>query len=205
MSKPILVQAVIGVIIGLIVVLNTAMTDHVLHDFYVKPTIGHCFPTNQDTYCTNMRALHGVDKFAQLELGEIYWNELARQAVTIGIILFIFRISISLIMHQYSGMRKIRLIDLYIAFLWGITASIIFVGGFLDLAYYDIQDEPIPSQLPWLNSQGLFQYSQDIFGEKNVVDVQDLYATMLISFGLIAFLWFIASAWWISQPIKTVI
>lgn len=204
-SSPVLVQAIAGILIGIIVVTNTAITDHVLHDFYVKPTIGTCFPSNQEDYCMMMRELHGVHSMAQLELGDIYWQELNRQAIFIGVILFIFRFSITLMYEVYNGTRKIRLIDVYIAFLWGITASLIFIGGFLDLAYYLVQDEPIPETLPWLNDVGIFQYTQGIFGDPDVVDIQDLYISILITFKGIILLWVLGAIWWSQSNIKRVL
>ena len=54
---------------------------------------------------------------AQLELGDIYWNEIARQAIMIGLILFIFRIAISVTLYINNGTRRIRAIDIYIALL----------------------------------------------------------------------------------------
>ncbi len=204
-TRPIWIQALFGVLIGLIVVVNTAQTDHVLHDFYVKPTIAQCFPSNQEDYCQTMRELHGVSSDAQLELGDIYWNEIARQAIMIGLILFIFRIAISATLYLNNQTRHIRLIDIYVAFLWGATASIIFIGGFLDLAYYYLQDQEIPGELAWLNDVGLFAYTQGIFGEKNLVEIEDLYITIIISFGLILVAWLFAMAWWTTQPIERVL
>lgn len=204
-SRPIVIQAFFGIILGIIIVVNTASTDHILHDFYVKPTIGHCYPENQDTYCTNMRELHNVPSNAQLELGDVYWKELARQALTIGLILFIIRISFSVLLRISNGARKIRPVDIFVALIWGLTASLIFLGGFLDVSYYFVQNQDVPSQLPWLNDIGLFQYTQGLFGEKDIVEIQDLYATIILSFAIIIFLWIIAMAWWVASPVKKVI
>ena len=204
-SKPVLVQFVFGIILGTIIVVNTAQTDHVLHDFYVKPTISECFPTNQNAFCTAMRDLHGVESNAQLELGDIYWNELVRQALFIGVILFIFRIGFSLMVHHMGGMRKIHPIDLYIAVLWGLTASLIFLGGTLDYAYYIIQDEPVPDQLGWLNYKGIFLYTQGLTGDPNVVDKTDLYLSIFAMFVIIGGLWFIAMLWWYVGRVKRLI
>ena len=204
-SSPVIVQSILAFVLGVAIVLNTAMTDHVLHDFYVKSTIAECHSSNQEDYCMKMRQLHGVSSTAQIELGDIYWTELNRQAISIGFIMFGVRISFSIMMHYLSGSRKIRLIDIYIALLFGLTSSILFIGGFLDIGYYWVQDEPVPDKLEWLNDVGLFAHTQVFYGQKDVVDRQDLYVTALLSFAIIGLGWLVAVYWWGSQRITRMI
>lgn len=204
-SRPVLAQSVIGIILGLVIVLNNATTDSVLHDFYVKPIIAECYPENQSQFCRDIRDLHGLGTTAHIDIGGIYWQELARQSLMIGVILFGIRMSFSLLSVWFNDARHIRLIDIYVAMLWGLTASLIFIGGFLDVGYYWVQGQPIPDQLPWLSSAGLFEYTKAWFGDPNIVDKMDLYASVVVTIGFIILLWLSASFWWTTEKIKRVI
>lgn len=178
-STPVQLEGVVAIAIGLLIVANVTLTDITFHDFYVLPAIETCHPENQDPFCQNIRERHGLPSDAQLEIGNIYWNELARQGLFIGLILFVFRMFIGF-MLQYQRIRKIRLSTVLMAIFWGLTGTAIFLFGFVDLLYFVMQGENMPDQLAWLNNAGLFTESKAWFGDPNVVEKEDLYATNIL-------------------------
>lgn len=187
-SSPILIEGVFILLIGFIIVANTTTTDIVLHDNYVLPIISHCFPENQDDFCTSIRQQMGLPNNAQLDLGNIYWQELARQAVFIGVILFLIRIAIGFFL-QIQGVRKIRFTTLLMALFWGLVGSTLFLFGFLDTLYYVFQFEVMPDTLAHLNNAGLFQETRSFTGDPNVVEAEDLILTNIL--GLVIILSFL--------------
>ena len=162
-SKPVLVEGIIILIIGFIVVGSHTQTDITFHDKYVKPIISECYPEHQSTFCQDVRAEHGVDKTAQLEIGNEYWDELARQAVMSGVILFAVRMGFSVMLAK-AGVRKIRITSVMIAILWGTVASSLFLFGFLDTFYYWFVLESPPETLDWLNNAGIFTETRSFTG-----------------------------------------
>jgi len=178
-SQPILIEGIFIFLLGFIIVANTTTTDIVLHDNYVLPIISHCFPENQDDFCTQLRIDMGVGKNAQLDLGNIYWQELARQAVFIGVILFLIRIAIGFFL-QIQGVRRVRFTTILMALFWGVVGSTLFLFGFLDTLYFVLQGEDMPSELRWLDNAGIFTETRMFTGTVDHVERDDLILTNIL-------------------------
>ena len=200
-SSGVLTEAVVVFAISFLVIGNITYTDIVFHDFYVLPAIETCYPENQSEFCTNIRDRHGIASDAQIEIGNIYWNELLRQAIMNGVILFAIRIGFAW-MAKRTANRKIRPVTILVALIWGLTASGLFLFGFLDFLYYELRAMDVPEQLPWLNNTGLFAYTQSYFGDPNTVDIQDLIATMLIGVGVFGAVWLFAMYAYVQSGLK---
>ena len=201
LSSGVLTEAVVVFAISFLVIGNITYTDIVFHDFYVLPAIETCYPENQSEFCTNIRDRHGIASDAQIEIGNIYWNELLRQAIFNGVILFAIRIGFAW-MAKRTANRKIRPVTILVALIWGLTASGLFLFGFLDFLYYELRAMDVPEQLPWLNNTGLFAYTQSYFGDPNTVDIQDLIATMLIGVGVFGAVWLFAMYAYVQSGLK---
>ena len=200
-SSGVLTEAVVVFAISFLVIGNITYTDIVFHDFYVLPAIETCYPENQSEFCTNIRDRHGIASDAQVEIGDIYWNELLRQAVMNGVILFAIRIGFAW-MAKRAGIKRIRPVTILVALIWGLTATGLFMFGFLDFLYYELRAMDVPEQLPWLNNTGLFSYTQSYFGDPNTVDIQDLFATMLIGVGVFGAVWLFAMYAYVQSGLK---
>ena len=175
-SIPIQVEGAFALIIGFIIVANTSTTDIIFHDSYVLPAIATCIPSNQDPTCMSIREGLGLPASAQMEIGNIYWQELARQAIFIGFIMFTIRIGIGYFL-MIQGIRKIRLTTVLMAVFWGLTGTGLFLFGFVDTLYYVLQGKDAPAQLSWLNNAGLFTETRSFTGDTNTVEKEDLYLT----------------------------
>ena len=175
-SMPVLFEGLFIIVIGLIIVGNTTITDIIFHDNYVLPAIETCFPENQEQFCMNIRERMGLPMDAQLEIGNIYWGELARQAIFIGIILFSVRLGIGIFL-QIQGIRKVRATTYLMALFWGIAGSVFFLFGYVDTIYYFAQGMDVPTELAWLNNAGVFQETRSFTGDPNIVEIEDLYLT----------------------------
>ncbi len=183
-SSPVYIEGAVVILISLLIVANVTLTDITFHDFYVLPAIETCFPENQDPFCQNLRERHGLPTNAQLEIGDIYWNELARQGLFIGFILFTFRIFIGF-MLQFNRIRKVRTSTVLMAIFWGLTGSAVFLFGFVDTMYYFLQGNDTPNELAWLNNAGIFTESKAWFGDPNIVEREDLFATNIVGLVII--------------------
>jgi len=175
-SVPVLVEGVFIIVIGLVLVANTTTTDIIFHDNYVLPAIETCFPENQEEFCQNIRQRMGLPFNAQLEIGDIYFAEIARQAVFIGIILFLIRLAIGYFL-QIQGVRKVRVTTFLMAIFWGLVGSTLFIFGFVDTLYYVFQDKDLPNELPHLNQSGIFVETRSFTGDPNIVEIEDLLLT----------------------------
>jgi len=175
-SKPIIVEGLFIIIIGLVIVANTTISDIKFHDNYVLPAIESCFPENRESFCVNIRTDMGIPEDAQLEIGNAYWNELARQAIFIGVILFLIRIGIGFFL-QIQGIRKVRATTYLMALFWGLAGVVFFSFGFVDYFYFVFQGQDMPNELAWLNNAGLFQETRSFTGDPNIVEKEDLYLT----------------------------
>jgi len=175
-SVPVLVEGVFIIIIGFVIVANTTTTDIIFHDFYVLPAIETCFPENQEEFCQNIRQRMGLPSNAQLEIGNIYFNEIARQAIFIGVILFLIRLAIGYFL-QIQGVRRVRVTTFLMAIFWGLVGSSLFIFGFVDTLYYVFQDKDAPNELPHLNNAGIFQETRSFTGDPNIVEIEDLLLT----------------------------
>lgn len=200
-SSGIVTEAVVVFVISFIVIGNITTTDIVFHDFYVLPAIETCYPKNQSDFCKNIRETHGLDDSSQIEIGNIYWGELLRQAVMNGVILFAVRVGFAY-MLQRMKIQKIRPVTVFVAFIWGLTATGLFLFGFLDFMYYWLRGMDIPDTLTWLNNVGVFQTTQEFSGDPNTVDAEDLYITMLIGIGVFAVAWLLAMYVYVESGLK---
>jgi len=183
-SVPVLVEGVFIIIIGFVIVANTTTTDIIFHDNYVLPAIETCFPENQEQFCQNIRQRMGLPSNAQLEIGDIYFVEIARQAIFIGVILFLIRLAIGFFL-QIQGVRKVRLTTFLMAIFWGLVGSTLFIFGFVDTLYYVFQDKDLPNELPHLNNAGIFQETKSFTGDPNIVEIEDLLLTNALGLVLI--------------------
>lgn len=183
-SVPVLVEGVFIIIIGFVIVANTTTTDIIFHDNYVLPAIETCFPENQEEFCQNIRQRMGLPSNAQLEIGDIYFVEIARQAIFIGVILFLIRLAIGFFL-QIQGVRKVRLTTFLMAIFWGLVGSTLFIFGFVDTLYYVFQDKDLPNELPHLNNAGIFQETKSFTGDPNIVEIEDLLLTNALGLVLI--------------------
>ena len=175
-SYPVLIEAGFIIIIGLVIVANTTISDIQFHDNYVLPAIETCFPSNQEEFCTNIRTRMGIPMDAQLEIGNAYWNELARQAIFIGVILFLIRLGIGFFL-QVQGIRKVRLTTILMASFWGLAGTTFFLFGFVDTLYFVAQGQDAPEELAWLNNAGIFTETKTFTGDPNIVEKEDLFLT----------------------------
>jgi len=121
----------------------------------------------------------GVGKKAQLDLGNIYWTELARQALFIGVILFLIRIAIGFFL-QIQGVRRVRFTTILMALFWGLVGSTLFLFGFLDTLYFVLQGEDMPDELRWLDKSGVFVESRSWTGSVDHVERDDLILTNVL-------------------------
>ena len=175
-SYPVLLEGSFIIIIGLIIVANTTISDIIFHDNYVLPAIERCFPENREDFCTDIRTRMGIPEDAQLEIGNAYWNELARQAIFIGVILFLIRLGIGFFL-QVQGIRKVRATTILMALFWGVAGTTFFLFGFVDTFYYVAQGQDAPNELAWLNNAGVFVETKSYTGDPNIVEKEDLFLT----------------------------
>jgi len=182
-STPVQVEIVFALLIGFLIVANTTITDIHFFDDYVLPDLAECFPTNQSEHCQDVRERHGLAIDAQNEIGNKYWNELVRQGLTIGVILFVIRLGFGWLLDR-QGIRKIQASTVLMALFYGAVGSGIFFFAYVDTFYYLFQDEPIPPFLDHLNNVGIFTETRSFTGDPNRVEFEDLLLTNAL--GLIA-------------------
>jgi hypothetical protein len=189
-SKPVFVEGLIAILLGLVFVSSITATDIAFHDDYVKIIISWCHPDNQDAFCTDFREKHGLDEDAHLEIGNKYWNRLLGQSLEIFAGLFLTRLAFGYLL-QIGVHKKIRITTFLIAIIWGASASTLFMFGVLDTLYFVFQGIPIPDTLDWLNGAGVFTESKEWFGDPTVVDKNDLFATNIVGVSLLVALVFL--------------
>ena len=189
-AKPVTLQFImVGILVAgySIIIIDSDIT---FFDSYVLPQIAECYPENQSDFCLDLRDQHDCGITDQMCIGDVYWNQVNKQAYGLGAILFFARLIPSLIGHFSQG-RKITAVTFFEAFVWGAMAVIIFWGGVIDYGYYVLRGLDIPEQLPWLNSVGAFEFlnTKALTGDILVVEKMDLILTMLLSIGMILLLY----------------
>lgn len=184
-TKPVFYEGLIVYFLGLIVIFNITATDISFHGNYVGFLIAKCYPSNHDKLCDDFRDYLHVPRDAQMELGNPYWNELARQALFIGITMFLLRLGISFLL-SISHMQKMRLSSWLMAVLYGAVGYGLFVFGILDTLYCLIVYHSLPTDLAWLNHAGVFEFSKAWHGDVNVVDSVDLILTNIVGIVMIS-------------------
>lgn len=175
-SQPVLFEGVIVILLGLFIIYNLTVTDISFHGNYVGFLIEKCHPKNHEKLCDEFREHLKVSNDAQMELGDPYWQDLARQSFFIGLTMFFIRVSFIWILHK-SHVQKIRPSSVLMAFLYGVVGYGLFVGGLLDTLYFVLQGQLIPTNLDWLDHAGLFEYTKGWDGDPSHVSSTDLYLT----------------------------
>ncbi len=188
-SKPVLVEGTLALFLGLLIVSGFTVLDIRFHDFYVLPAVEQCFPENQEPFCTNIRAKHNLPSSAQIEIGDVYFNMISFVALFIGVILFTFRMILGYVMQEFH-IQRIFASTIMMAILYGLVGSGLFVFGILDTLYFVFQGQEVPDELPWLGGN-VFDYTKTFFGNPEIVESEDLYATNLLGIVLITTFWFI--------------
>jgi len=185
-TRPVTLQFImVGILVGgySIIIIDS---DIVFFDSYVLPEIAECYADNQNDFCTELREDHGCGMTEQACIGNVYWEQVNKQAIGLGAILFFARLIPSLIGHFSQG-RKITAVTFFEAIWWGAMAIIVFLGGVIDYGYYVMRGMEVPTDLPWLNSVGWFDFTKTFTGDATVVNNTDLFLTMIISvLGLVA-------------------
>ena len=189
-SRPVFVEGVIAILLGMVFVSSITATDIAFHDDYVKLIISWCYPENHDDFCTDFREKHGLEDDAHLEIGNKYWNRLLGQALELFAVLFLTRLAFGYLL-QIGVHKKIRVTTFLIAIIWGASASTLFMFGVLDTLYFVFQGIPIPDTLDWLNGAGVFTESKVWFGDPEIVDKSDLFATNIVGVSLLVALVFL--------------
>src|SRR3990167_4276705 len=189
-SKVVFIEGLIAILLGMVFVSSITATDIAFHDDYVLVILSWCHPENQDKFCTMFREKHGLDMTDQSGIGAKYWNRLLGQSLEIFISLFLVRMAFGF-MLQIGVHKKIRITTFLIAIVWGASASTLFMFGVLDTLYFVFQGLDIPDTLHWLNGAGVFTETKAWFGDPTMVDRQDLYATNIIGFAILASLVFL--------------
>jgi hypothetical protein len=194
-SKPVFIEGFLAILLGFAMVASITATDISFHDDYVLNILSWCNPENQDAFCTDFREKHELGITEQLGIGDKYWERLASQAIEVFAIMFLARM-IFAYMLQISARKKIRITSILIALVWGASATTLFMFGVLDTMYYLFQEDrdfTVPTELNWLNEVGVFQETKAWFGDPNVVDSADLFATNLVGIGILVSLVFLTA------------
>lgn len=189
-SRTVLVEITAILFLGLFIVGFLTVLDIRMHDYYVKPIISECNPENQSEFCVNLRIKHDVAMNAQISLGKIYWEQLARNALFVGVTLSFVRLLFAVLLRYYIH-KKIRPETILMIFMYGLIGSGLFLFGFLDTLYYWFQGENVPATLDWLNNAGIFNESKKWSGTPDNVELQDLYMTNVVGAVVIGFFAFI--------------
>lgn len=200
-TSPLLTEAIIVLILGGAVTALLTHTDIVIHDEYILKIIESCHPQNTEQFCQSIREHHGVPYNAQIELGKKYWDLLLTQAISLGIMMFGFRIAIM----KFLLKRRITGFRLFVAVLWGATVFSFFYFGWLDYSYYTMRDMEVPDQLPWLDEAGVFTHTKSISGDPTITDKDDLLISMGIGIGVITFLWIIALKMYYNSGLRSMV
>ena len=114
------------------------------------------------------------------------------QSIMLGLILWValglaaFRV----VMGLLAG-AKLTPILFFTGGLYFISTLIFHNTGFTDYFYYTLRKIPIPSDLDWLNSMGLYQWVRFATGNENT-NPSDLYIGMGIGIALLLGMWFMA-------------
>lgn len=163
-------------------------SDITFFDFYVLPDIAECYPENQTEHCLQTRELLGCGMTEQECIGNKYWEQVNKQAIGLGAVLFFARLIPSLHGYFTQG-RRLTWVSFFEPIWWGSLAVLVFLGGVIDYGYYTMRGMDLPDALPWLNSVGLFEYTKQLTGDIAVVESLDLVLTMALSIFLIGLIY----------------
>jgi hypothetical protein len=183
-SRAVQAELVLALVFAGLIIGGLTFTDIRIHDFYVREIIAECYPQNQTPFCAGIRELHELPKDAHMELGNIYWQILLFHAIWVSVLMGFIRFSFLILSkRKFTGTR------IFMIFLWGITASAFFFGGFLDIFYYTSRNMEIPDTLEWLDNSGLFVLSKQLGDDPLHVERNDLFITAGLTFGFLFALW----------------
>ena len=181
------------------------MTDHDINFFdgYVLDDIRECYKTNLSDHCEQRRIDLGCrpNEDQQLCLGNKYWEQLNKQAIFLAILLSFLRFTSSMVRHMTVG-RKFTAVTVFEIMWYGIMALIVFLSGVIDLFYYLLRGLKLPLELPWLNKVGLFNWTKELTGAKDMVDSTDLILTFVMGIGMLIGLFVIAMVVYRSSGLK---
>lgn len=181
---------IITISIGIVLILG--YSDIIHHDFYVKPAISHCFSSNQDEFCSNLRALHNLPSDAQIEIGDKYWEVQKIQLLSFLILLFFIKIAIVFGKPGRNERIKFSGIILFTAMVWALSGATLFYFGGIDFFYYELRPElEMPDELPWLNEMGVFSYLKIFGDDPNTVEKSEVYIGFLLGVAIVIGVWLI--------------
>lgn len=171
------------------------MTDHDINFFdgYVLDDIKECYVTNHSKHCEDRRIELGClpGENQQLCLGNKYWQQLNKQAVFLAILLSVLRFIPSMVGYM-THTRRFTAVTVFEILWYGIMALIVFLAGVIDLFYYLLRKMALPLEMPWLNKVGLFNWTKELTGAKDMVNNTDLILTFIIGIGMLFGLFVIA-------------
>lgn len=182
-------EAQIALFIGVVLVANMVQTDQSFHGDYLGLIIEWCNPQQQDGFCDFVRTEHNQDFDSQLEIGDKYWDELTRQATFLIFIGIVIRMGIGFLIRK---IRKISVTTIIMALIWGLIPFTLYSFSLIDTLYYWMAFEQVPQTLDWLDGSMVLQHTKHWFGT-NSVEIQDLYATNVVGFGVLFFIIFLGS------------
>lgn len=181
---------IITIAIGIIAVLG--YSDIIHHDFYVKPSISHCFAEQQDEFCTNLRALHNLPSDAQIEIGNKYWDVQKIQLLSFLILLFFIKIGIVFGKPGKNERIKFSGIILFTAMVWALSVALLFYFAGIDWMYYELRPElDMPNELPWLNQMGALSVLKGIGGDPEMVEKNEVHFAFFLGIGIVIGIWLI--------------
>jgi len=149
------------VVIGA-VALGIGYIDGVLFDTYVKPD------------------MQGVEDYKAV--GKPYQSIMGGLVLWIALGLAGMRVVLGIL----AGAKVVPIL-FFTGGLWFLSTMIFHSFGFTDYFYYTLRKIPIPAELDWLNSVGIFKY----ISNGNVTS-NDLYVSMGIGIALLLGMWFVA-------------
>lgn len=175
-TRPVFFEGLIVILLGIIIIWNLTATDINFHGNYVGFIIKYCHEQNVEKMCVEFREHLKIAPNTQMELGNAYWQDLARQGITIGFTMGAIRFAFSWLLH-IAHVQKIRPSSYMMAFLYAFIGYGLFLFGVLDTLYYVFQAQALPTDLEWLNHAGVFEWSKTWTGTKDNVEVADLLLT----------------------------
>ena len=163
-------------------------SDITFFDTYVLEDISYCSPDRyEQEHCESLRESTGcMDSMDQNCIGNVYWQQVNKQAFGLAAILFIARMIPSVVNDVVANRKKFRLNKIAVldASWWSSLAIIIFYFGIIDFGYYVFRGFSIPQELPWLNFVGVFVHTKQLGLDPLMVEGSDLLIT--VGLGILA-------------------
>lgn len=196
-TTPLVAELVGLFFISILVTGLIVYSDIKIFDEHIGVEIETCFPTNQETFCQNIRERLGLPFDAQIEIGNSYWEILAIQSIVIPLGFASFRfITIAVRKRKFNSLR------IFVVALWFLVPFSLFMFGVIDLFFYVARGMDIPEKLDWLNGVGVFQYSKVLGQDPINVESGDLIFTFTLGILFIIGLFFISMKMYQSSKLK---